>query len=198
MGVNKINRICVFCGSSSGKEQIYEQTARQLASCMVQRGYGLVYGGAKVGLMGTVADAVLALGGEVIGVIPEMLMSKEIGHKGLTTLHIVGSMHQRKAMMEELSDAFIALPGGFGTFEEFCEIVTWAQLGLHRKPCGLLNVNGYYNHLLSQFNHCLEQGFVSDEVRSISLHADTPETLLDVLENYVPRIVSKWINKSTS
>lgn len=198
MGKNVIKRVCVFCGSSSGSRHTYEEAAVDLARALNRRGYGLVYGGARVGLMGAVANAVLSGGGEVIGVIPEMLMTKEIGHSSLTQLHIVDSMHQRKALMEELSDAFIALPGGFGTLEEFCEIVTWAQLGLHRKPCGLLNIDSYYDRLLNQFEHCINEGFITNSVGSIALHASTAEELLDCLENYVPQNVTKWIDRSST
>src|SRR5512146_155412 len=141
-------RICVFCGSNTGTRLAYVEAAQRLGVILAERKLGLVYGGGKVGLMGKLADAVLGAGGEVIGVIPQKLMRKEIAHAGLTDLRVVNSMHERKAMMAELSDAFIAMPGGFGTFEEFCEMVTWAQLGVHRKPCGLLNIEGYYDHLL--------------------------------------------------
>ncbi len=198
MSVNKIRRICVFCGSSMGVRPEYASAARELAKAMVKRNYGLVYGGALVGLMGVIADEMLAAGGEVVGVIPHMLMEKEIGHLSLTELHIVDSMHQRKAMMEELSDAFIAMPGGFGTLEEFCEIVTWAQLGLHRKPCGLLNVASYYDPLLVQFSHSVSEQFINPAIGSIVLHEDNAESLLDLLENYEPRHTGKWIDKETS
>jgi uncharacterized protein (TIGR00730 family) len=144
-----MKRICVFCGSSQGNRTEYRAAAEELGAELVRRNIGLVYGGGNVGLMGLLADSVLQAGGEAVGVIPENLMAREVGHNGLTKLHVVHSMHERKTLMADLSDAFIALPGGFGTFEEFCEIVTWAQLGLHAKPCGILNVLGYYTPLLA-------------------------------------------------
>jgi uncharacterized protein (TIGR00730 family) len=151
-----MKRVCVFCGSSSGSRPEYRTAAEELGTEVVRRKIGLVYGGGNVGLMGVIADAVLKAGGEVMGVIPENLMAKEVGHNGLTKLHVVRSMHERKALMADLSDAFIALPGGFGTLEEFCEIVTWSQLGLHTKPCGILNVQGYYSPLLAMFDHAVK------------------------------------------
>jgi hypothetical protein len=160
-----------------------------------QRGLGLVYGGANVGLMGAVANATLAVGGEVIGVIPEFLVAKEIAHTGLTKLHVVGSMHERKALMAELSDAFVALPGGYGTLEEFCEILTWSQLGLHHKPQGLLNVEGYYESLLRFFDQAVTEQFLKPELRSLVLEASDPEQLLDLMANYQPRSVDKWIKQ---
>src|ERR1051326_7718022 len=147
-----IQRICVFCGSSRGGNPVYAEAARRLGAALAERGIGLVYGGGQIGLMGIVADAVMAAGGEGIGGIPEALALKEVAHEGLTELRVVGSMHERKALMADLAHAFIAMPGGFGTFEEFCEIVTWAQLGMHTKPCGLLNVNGFYDPLLALFD----------------------------------------------
>lgn len=196
--MNAIKNICVFCGSSRGSRSEYETAARELGRAIVRRGYGLVYGGARVGLMGLVADEVLANGGEVAGVIPEILMGKELAHTSLTKLLVVKSMHERKAKMEELSDAFVALPGGFGTFEEFCEIITWAQLGLHRKPCGILNVGNYYDPLLAQFDHAVEEAFISKPLREIVQQSPEVETLLDLLERFVPRNVDKWIDRRTS
>lgn len=193
-----MKRICVFCGSKKGARPEYEAAAKALGTFMVRRGYGLVYGGGNVGLMGVIADQVLAEGGEVIGVIPDVLMAKELGHMGNTKLHVVGSMHERKALMAESSDGFIAMPGGFGTFEEFCEIVTWAQLGLHKKPCGLLNVNGYYDPLLTMFDEAVKEGFVTTAYRSLVLDAREPDALLDLLERFVPRPVDQWINIATS
>lgn len=198
MSGKKIKRICVFCGSKMGLRPEYESAARQLARSMAARNYGLVYGGARVGTMGAIADEMLAAGGEVIGVIPGILMDKEIGHTALTELHVVRSMHERKAMMESLSDAFIAMPGGFGTFEEFCEILTWAQLGLHKKPCGILNVLSYYDRLLSLFDHSLDEGFLTETLRSIVLQSENPEVLLDSLENYVAPVLGRWIDPATS
>lgn len=196
--MNAIKNICVFCGSSRGSRPEYENVARELARAIAKRGYGLVYGGANVGLMGFIADEVLANGGQVTGVIPEILIAKELAHPSLTKLHVVKSMHERKAKMEELSDAFIALPGGFGTFEEFCEIITWAQLGLHRKPCGLLNVERYYEPLLAQFDRAVEEAFISKTLGEIVQHSPDANGLLDLLEQYVPRNVDKWIDRRSS
>jgi uncharacterized protein (TIGR00730 family) len=165
---------------------------------LAERKMGLVYGGGKVGLMGKIADAVLGAGGEVIGVIPQSLMRKEIAHAGLTELRVVDSMHQRKALMAELSDAFIALPGGFGTFEEFCEIVTWAQLGLHSKPCGILNIEGYYDQLLGLFDHAVEEKFLDPTNRALVIARKNPDEMLDRLANYKVPYVEKWITPETT
>jgi uncharacterized protein (TIGR00730 family) len=172
----------------------YLATAADLGRVMAARGIELVYGGARVGLMGAVADAVLAAGGRVTGVIPKALVEKEVAHNGLTDLRIVTSMHQRKALMADLSDAFIALPGGWGTLDEMFEILTWAQLGLHRKPCGLLNVLGYFDRLLSFLDHTMEQGFVRREYGSLLSVSDTAGTLLDALTAQTPPAVEKWID----
>jgi len=172
-------RLCVFCGSSIGTRPEYAAAAVALAQAMADAGVGLVYGGGAVGLMGTVADAMLARGSEVIGVIPEALAAREIAHIGLTALHVVPSMHERKAMMAELSDAFLALPGGFGTFEEYCEVITWTQLGLHPKRCGLLNVSGYYDPLLAQFDRAMDDGFVTPANRRIVIASADPAQLVD-------------------
>jgi len=161
---------------------------------LARRDITLVYGGGRVGLMGSIADAVLAQGGEVIGVIPEPLVAREVAHKGLTDLRIVGSMHERKALMAELSDAFVALPGGFGTLEEFCEITTWTQLGLHRKPCGLLNVSGYYDALLSFLDHAVSERFIRPEHRSVVLADTEPDGLLDKLKGFDAPELDKWID----
>jgi uncharacterized protein (TIGR00730 family) len=182
-------RICVFCGSNTGTRPAYAEAAETLGKLLAARQISLVYGGGKVGLMGKLADAVLEAGGKVTGVIPQSLMRKEIAHAGLTDLRVVDSMHQRKALMADLSDAFIALPGGFGTFEEFCEIVTWAQLGLHRKPCGVLNVERYYNNLLGLFDHAVAEKFLHPTNRSLVVSADRPLELLDKLSSYdVPQV----------
>lgn len=162
----------------------------------VRRGIGLVYGGGNVGLMGVLADAMLARAGEVIGVIPEHLVAREIGHRGLTKLHIVHSMHERKALMADLSDAFIALPGGFGTFEEFCEVLTWTQLGLQTKPCGILNVLGYYSQLLAMFDHAVEESFVRPQNRALVLARDAVPDLLQALEEWRPVQVEKWLDRN--
>ncbi|NMG08177.1 TIGR00730 family Rossman fold protein [Brasilonema sp. UFV-L1] len=187
--------ICVFCGSSMGVKPAYKQAAIALGKALARRKLGLVYGGGNVGLMGTVADGCLAAGGEVLGVIPDFLVAKEIAHTGLTQLHIVKSMHERKTMMAQLSDAFVALPGGYGTLEEFCEILTWAQLGLHQKPFALLNIKGYYDSLLKFFDQAVTEEFLRPIHRSLVLEASEPENLLDLLANYQPQNVDKWIRK---
>ncbi len=191
-----IRRICVFCGSSSGHRPVYRDAARVLGGLLVQRNIGLVYGGGRVGLMGELADAVLERGGEAIGVIPRALMEKEIGHLGLTELRVVDSMHERKALMAELADAFVALPGGYGTLDEFCEVLTWGQLGLHQKPCGLLNVDGYFNDLLALFKHALGEGFLHPIHSTLVLAETDPERLLDrILSSHVPRL-DKWLYRT--
>lgn len=192
-----MKRICVFCGSSPGSRPEYRRAAQDMAAELVQRNIGLVYGGGNVGLMGEIADAVLRTGGEVQGVIPENLMALEVGHKGLTKLHVVRSMHERKALMADLSDAFVALPGGFGTLEEFCEVVTWTQLGLHAKPCGILNVLGYYTALLAMFDHAVEERFLKPENRALVLARDQPAELLQALEDWRPTQVEKWLSRET-
>lgn len=177
---------------------MYADAARSLGKQLADRGLGLVYGGAKVGLMGTVADAALEAGGEVIGVIPRSMVGREIAHGSLTKLHVVESMHQRKALMADLSDGFIALPGGFGTFEEFCEIITWAQLGLHRKPCGILNIEGYYDHLLGLFDHAVEEKLLKPENRKLVIASADVAALLDQLSEYQAPKVEKWISRDES
>ncbi len=193
----KVKNICVFCGSSMGLRPAYQQAAAALGTIIAQRGINLVYGGGKVGLMGIIADTVLAAGGKVIGVIPEFLAAKEIAHPGLTKLHIVNSMHERKAMMAELSDGFIAMPGGFGTFEEFFEVLTWGQLGLHQKPHGLLNIEGYYDPLLKLVDTAIAEKFILEQHRNLILTSSNPESLLDLMANYHPINVEKWIDKDT-
>ena len=192
-----MRRICVFCGSSQGSRPEYGAAAEEMGAKLVRRNIGLVYGGGNVGLMGIIADAVLRAGGEAMGVIPENLMSREIGHKGLTKLHVVHSMHERKALMADLSDAFIAMPGGFGTLEEFCEVVTWAQLGLHAKPCGILNVLGYYTPLLAMFDHAVEERFLKPENRCLVLGRESAPELLQALEEWRPVRVEKWLDRET-
>jgi uncharacterized protein (TIGR00730 family) len=174
-------RICVFCGSSSGVHPVYEQAARDVGRLLCQRGIELVYGGGNVGLMGTVANACLNAGGRVIGVIPQALADKEVAHTGLTELRIVGSMHERKLAMADLSDAFVALPGGYGTWEEFFEVLTWSQLGIQRKACGVLNVNGYYDPLLAMADRAVTEGFVRPVHRDLLLTDADPQRLLDRL-----------------
>lgn len=190
-----LKRICVFCGSSSGERPEYAEAARQMGTALTARGLELVYGGGRVGLMGTIADATLAAGGRVIGVIPQALFDKEVGHSGLTDLHIVKSMHERKALMAELSDAFIAMPGGFGTFEEFFEVLTWAQLGFHRKACAILNVAGYYDQMLGFFDHIVAEGFVRAKHREIVVVSASVEGILDHLLVYQPPVVDKWLEQ---
>jgi uncharacterized protein (TIGR00730 family) len=187
-------RICAFCGSNSGANPAYAAAAVDVGRLLTDRGIELVYGGGNIGLMGLLADAVLASHGHVIGVIPESLMAKEVGHAGLTELRIVRSMHERKALMADLSDAFIAMPGGFGTFEEFCEVVTWSQLGIHAKPCGLLNVEGYYDPLLALFDHAVREGFLREENRRLVLQDREPDRLLQKMTEFRAPAVAKWIS----
>jgi len=187
--------ICVFCGSSFGTRDSYADAARATGRVIAELGYTLVYGGARVGLMGTVADAALDAGGKVIGVLPRALEDKEIGHEGLSELHLVGSMHERKAKMADLSDAFIALPGGVGTLEEIFEIWTWGQLGYHRKPCGFLNIDGYYDHLIRFLDHQTEQGFTRDVMRDMVQIAGSPQEMIGLFENYTPPSAPKWIKR---
>ena len=184
--------ICVFCGSSSGSDAAYVKAARQLGKEIARRGYGLVYGGASVGLMGEIADTVLAAGSEAIGVIPERL-EKEVAHGGLTKLHTVITMHERKALMYELSDFFIALPGGFGTLDEIFEAVTWAQLGYHPKPCGLLNTGGYYDELLSFLKNSVRSKFIRKEHFEMLHVAKSPASLIDKMSDYRPLTIAKWL-----
>ena len=195
-----MQRLCVFCGSNAGSNPVYRAEAEKLGRLLAKRGIELVYGGGNIGLMGAVADACLEAGGTVIGVIPEALMGKEVAgravdHRALTRMEIVDSMHTRKARMAELSDGFIALPGGFGTFEEFCEVLTWGQLGFHVKPMGLLNVNGFYDPLLALFNHAVGEGFLRQQNREMALADTDIERLLDTMGNYQPEPVSKWLKE---
>lgn len=190
-----IKNLCVYCGSNAGSRPDYIEGARALAHELVSRDIGLVYGGASVGIMGAVADAVLAEGGRVIGIIPEGLLRKEIGHNNLTELHVVASMHERKTMMAERSDGFIALPGGAGTLEEIFETWTWAQLGMHQKPCGLLNIAGYYDQLAAFLNHAAQESFIRAEHRAMLMVESQPADLLDRYAAYTPPTVSKWIDR---
>jgi uncharacterized protein (TIGR00730 family) len=192
-----MKRICVFCGSSAGSQAEYRACAQQLGAELTRRKIGLVYGGGNVGLMGAIADSVLQAGGDAIGVIPEHLMTREVGHKRLTKLHIVHSMHERKALMADLSDAFIALPGGFGTLEEFCEVLTWSQLGLHAKPCGIVNVLGYYTPLLAMLDHAVQERFLKPQNRALVLAGDTPSELLQAFDDWRPVQVEKWLDRDT-
>ncbi len=187
--------ICVFCGSSHGALEAYGNAAADAGRVIAENGCTLVYGGAKVGLMGTVADAALAAGGDVIGVLPQSLQEKELAHEGLTELHVVGSMHERKAMMADLSDGFIALPGGVGTLEEIFEVWTWGQLGYHAKPCGFLNVEGYYDHLIAFLDHQTQEGFMKKPMRDMAPVAGSTAALLDIFRSYTPPATPKWITR---
>ncbi|MED4156150.1 TIGR00730 family Rossman fold protein [Priestia aryabhattai] len=193
-----MKRIAVFCGSSNGASNLYIQGAKDLGKELAKRNISLVYGGASVGVMGAVADAVLEAGGHVIGVMPTFLEEREISHKNLSELIVVESMHERKAKMAELVDGFITLPGGPGTLEEFFEIFTWAQLGLHQKPCGLLNINDYYTPLISLFNHMTEEQFLQEKYRSMALVDTEPQGLLDQFNTYQPPSVKTYITKAQS
>lgn len=177
-----LTSLCVFCGSRSGNDPAFETVARALGTLLGQRSVRLVYGGARIGTMGAVADAALAAGGEVLGVIPQAIADVEVAHEGLTELHVVGSMHERKALMAAHADAFLALPGGLGTLEELFEVWTWSQLGIHRKPLGVLNLNGYYDALAALLEHMIAQGFVRREHAALLHTATTPELALRALE----------------
>lgn len=189
-----MRRICVYCGSNTGAHSDYVEAAKDLADVLVRHEYELVYGGAAMGTMGILADTVLELGGKVHGVIPKLLEEKEIAHTGLTELHVVGSMHERKSMMAVLSDGFVALPGGFGTLEELIEILTWGQLRFHDKPCGLINVRGYFNKLLDFMDHARDEGFLRPENRIMLLSAKNAVGLIRQFERYTAPSVDKWIS----
>jgi hypothetical protein len=186
--------LCVYCGSNNGNREEYAQAARNLGRLLVTMGIGLVYGGASRGLMGVIADEVLAAGGRVQGIIPKALLDKEIAHPRLDELHVVNSMHERKSMMEELSDGFVALPGGFGTLEEIVEMLTWAQLGIHAKPCGLLNVGGYFDGLLAFFDHAAGESFVKPAHRSMLLVDADAKGLLTKFRQYAAPRTGKWMD----
>jgi len=188
-----MNYICVYCGSNPGRITDYRKAARSLGHELAGRNLGLVYGGSSVGVMGAVADAILECGGKAIGVIPHALATKEISHHGLNQLFVVDSMHERKAKMAELSDGFVALPGGWGTIEEIFEMLTWAQLGFHEKPCGLLNVAGYYNHLFTFLENAIEEQFVKPEYRPMIMMDDSAASLLQRFSDYRAPKVKKWI-----
>lgn len=192
-----MQRITVFCGSSEGSEPIYKQQAIQLGETMASKGIGLVYGGARIGIMGAVAQGVLSRQGEVIGVIPHFLDKKEVAHEELSQLIRVETMHERKMKMHELSDGVIALPGGFGTLDELFEILTWAQLGLHGHPIGILNTNGFYDHLLGFIENLLEKGFIKQLHKDMVLVSDNMEDLLVQMEAYVPPLIDKWVTRET-
>jgi len=190
-----MHRICVFCGSKHGLRPAYAEAARRMGQALARRRLELVYGGGHIGLMGVVADAAMAAGGHVIGVIPQALVDKELAHRGLPDLQVVASMHERKARMAELSDAFVALPGGFGTLEELCEMLTWSQLGFHQKPCGLLIVDGFFDPLLALFDHAEREKFISRKNRARVLVEVQPEPLLDLLAAYRPPAVEPLISR---
>lgn len=189
-----MKRVCVYCGSSAGRRVEYGQVARALGEALIERGFGLVFGGGKIGLMGLLARAMLEGGGQVIGVIPKALREQGLAQEEVTDLRVVATMHERKALMVELADAFVALPGGFGTLEEFFEILTWAQLGLHAKACGLLNVGGYFDYLTRFVDHAVQEGFVDPAHRDLLVMDPTPHGLLDKLVSYRgPRLdKAKW------
>ena len=188
-----MKRVCVYCGSSPGRLPAYAEAAAALGRELAQRNIGLVYGGASVGIMGVIADAVLEQGGDVIGVMPQSLVDKEVSHAGLTELRVTQSMHERKALMAELADGFIALPGGIGTLEELFEVLTWSQLGFHQKPCALLNIQNYYDGLVSFLNHTVVEQFVKPGHRQTLLTADQPGDLIDSMLAYRPISTGKWI-----
>ena len=187
-----MRRICVFCGSNAGARSEYAEAARELAIALVERKLGIVYGGGNVGLMGVLADAALERGGEVIGVIPQSLLDKEVGHRGVTKLLVVETMHERKALMNDLSDAFIALPGGFGTFDEFFEVLTWSQLGFHGKPCALLNVAGYYDRMLAMLDHAVTERLLRPAHRELVIADTDPLRLLHRLSAFSAAAKGKW------
>ena len=189
-----MKRICVFCGSNAGARSEYAEAARALATVLAERKLGIVYGGGNVGLMGVLADAALARGGEVIGVIPQKLVDKEVAHRGVTELLVVETMHERKALMNDLSDAFMALPGGFGTLDEFFEVLTWSQLGFHGKPCALLNVAGYYDGMLAMLDHAVTERFLRPAHRELIIADTEPLRLLQRLSAFVPAPKGKWSN----
>ncbi len=191
-----MERICVFCGASPGARPAYREAAEDLAGLLAGEGVGVVYGGGGVGLMGALADAVLAAGGEITGVIPRSLLEREIAHRDVTDMRVVESMHERKALMAELADAFVALPGGIGTLEELFEVYTWAQLGLHSKPCGLVNVEGYYDGVAAFLDQAVEERFLREETRDLLMVEREPAALLDRLRDFEPEaVVPKWIDR---
>jgi len=196
--VPALSSVCVFCGSNGGADPVYLETAAAAGRGLAERGIRLVYGGGKVGMMGAVADAALEAGGDIVGVIPQQIYDLEIGHGGLPDLRVVASMHERKALMAELADAFVALPGGIGTFEELFEVFTWAQLGLHRKPLGLLDVAGYYGPLEAMLDHAVEQRFLRPETRAMLVREDSLEGLLGRFDGWDPPALRKWIDRDAT
>jgi uncharacterized protein (TIGR00730 family) len=191
-----MHRICVFCGSSPGARPAYAEATAEVARLLAGKGIGVVYGGGHVGLMGVLADTAMAAGGEVIGVMPQALVDREIGHTEISELRVVGSMHERKALMADLSDAFIALPGGAGTLEELFEVYTWAQLGLHDKPCGLLDVEDYFSGLVGFLDHAVDERFLREEHRAMLIVEREPRRLIERLAEFEPRgVTPKWIDR---
>ena len=190
-----MRNICVFCGSQSGTDPRFRQAAVELGDLLAESGHGLVYGGGHIGLMGTIADAVMEAGGTVTGVIPKPMTERELAHETVTKLHVVSSMHERKALMASLSDAFIALPGGFGTFEELFEVIAWAQLGIHRKPIGLLNVAGFFDSLKVLVEHAVAEGFIKSKFRGLFVSADEPLALLEALKSHQPPPTRRWLSE---
>jgi uncharacterized protein (TIGR00730 family) len=193
-----LGRICVFCGSNPGIDPAYRDAAWSVGQLLATRGITLVFGGGRVGMMGAVAEGALAAGGKAIGVIPEGLKRKELAGDGLTELIVTTTMHERKQRMADLADGFIALPGGFGTFEEFCEVLTWGQLGIHEKPCGLLSVKGYYTPLLALFDHAVGEGFLKPVYRQLVLIEENPQRLLEAMARYQPPALHKWLTPETA
>ena len=191
----KLKALCVYCGSSPGLGACYVEAAEDFGRLIAAEGITLVYGGGNVGLMGALADSVLGAGGKVIGVIPDRLVARDVAHSGLTALHRVGSMHERKLKMAELADAFVALPGGVGTLEEIFEVITWTQLGIHAKPCAFLNVEQYYAGLFQFLDHMAEQRFIKKEHLGSVLRGDDPRDLLSKLRNYTPALIDKWMDR---
>jgi len=191
-----MERVCVFCGANVGAGEVYRAAAERLGQTLAQRGLEVVFGGGGIGLMRVVADAVMAAGGRMIGVIPQALVAKELAHRGVSDMRVVASMHERKALMAELSDGFIALPGGYGTLEEFCEVLTWTQLGLHAKPWALLNVAGYYDALLRLFDHAVAEQFVVPANRELVLIDDDPDALVERMSVYRAPVAQKWIGRN--
>ncbi|AII53135.1 TIGR00730 family Rossman fold protein [Hymenobacter sp. APR13] len=190
--------VAVYCGASSGTNELFTRQAQAMGQALAERGFTLVYGGGRVGLMGAVADAVMQHGGKVIGVIPDFLADKELAHTGLTELHLVKTMHERKLMMADLAEGFVAMPGGYGTLEELFEVLTWGQLGLHRKPIGVLNVAGYYDHLLRALDHMADEGLLRRENRNQLLSHPEPHGVLDAMLAYEPVSLEKWLTPKTT
>ena len=193
-----MKRLCVYCGSRPGSQPAYTKAAKNLARALVNRKIEVVYGGASVGTMGVLANTVLSEGGHVIGIIPQAVLGREVVHRGLSDLRVVTSMHERKGLMAELSDGFIALPGGLGTLDEVFEILTWGQLGLHQKPCGLLNIRDYYRGLIDFLDHAVSERFITEVHRAMLLVEEEPERLLDHFERYKAPAVAKWVDRTSA